>query len=111
MVRHKAVNGPRHYLEKSAIKRWRQTISVGGTSAGGMEVIHVHASPHDPEKFFKGVAPFRSSGLVRSQIARNNMRERTWSGKRSEVSATTQVGRLMNPGRLVEVPARGESNA
>ena len=103
MVCHKAVNGPRHYLEKSAIKRWRQAISVGGASASGMEIIHVHASPHDRDKFFKGVPPFWSSGLVGSQIARNNMRERTWSRKSSEVSAATQVGRLMDPGRLIKV--------
>jgi hypothetical protein len=46
-VRHVVVDGPRHYLETRAIERGRQAISIGGAGAGGMEVIHVNASPND----------------------------------------------------------------
>ena len=50
MVGHVVINGPWHYLEKSAVERGWQTIPVGGAGTGWMEVIHVYACPYDLDK-------------------------------------------------------------
>jgi hypothetical protein len=50
MVRHVVIDGPWHYLEKGAVERGWQTISVRGAGTGWMEVIHVYACPYDLDK-------------------------------------------------------------
>jgi len=69
MVSHVVIDGPWHYLEKSAVERGRQTIPVGGAGTGWMEVIHVYACPYDLDKLWKRTTSFRQSSFVRCQIA------------------------------------------
>src|SRR6516225_7602798 len=64
-VSHVVINGPRHYLEKSAIERRRNASPVGGTSTGRMEVVHVNSSPDDLNKLLKRVTSFRQACFVR----------------------------------------------
>ena len=103
MVSHIVIDGPWHYLEKSAVERRRQTSSVGGTGTGWMEVIHVDARPHDLNKLFKRVTPFRTSSFVRCQIARDDVWKWTWPGEGTKIPAATQVGRRVDLRRLAKV--------
>ncbi len=75
-----------------------------------MEVIHIYASFHDQKKLLKRVAPFRSSGFVRRQIAGDDMRRtRVWR-EVAEIATAAQVRRRINHLRLAEewVSAREE---
>ena len=69
MVRHVVVDGPWHYLEKSAVEWGWQTIPIGGPGTCGMEVIHVYACPYDLDKLRKRMTSFRQSSFVRCQVA------------------------------------------
>src|SRR5713101_2144443 len=96
MIRHVLINGPWHYLETSPVERRREAAPGGGAGTGRMEVIHVHASPNDLNKFFKRVASFRQPSFIRRQVAGDDVGERTWPGKRTEIPAATQVGRRID---------------
>src|SRR5437879_728902 len=58
-----------------------------------MQVIHVHTGPNDLTKFRKRVAPFRPAGLVRCQVAGNDVW--TWP-EWTEVVAAAQIGRWID---------------
>jgi len=71
-----------------------------------MKVIQVDAGPHDPEKFFKGPPTFRHAGLVRRQVARDDVGR----GRRAhltEILAATQIGRWVD--REIELYLRPRS--
>jgi hypothetical protein len=59
MVSHIVMDWPWHDLQKIAIEWRRQTSSVGGASAGWMQVIHIDTRAQDLKKLCKRVAPFR----------------------------------------------------
>jgi hypothetical protein len=65
MVSHVVMDGPWHYLEKSAVERRRQTGSVRRAGTGRMEVIHVNARPQDLDELCKRVTSFRQSSFIR----------------------------------------------
>jgi hypothetical protein len=68
-----------------------------------MEVIHVDACPHNLNKLFKCVTPFRTTSFVRAQIARDDVWKWAWPGEGTEISAAAQVGSRINLRRLAKV--------
>jgi len=66
-----------------------------------VEVIQVHARPHDLNKFRKRVASDGEPGFVRCQVAGDDV-----SGARgycTKVSAATKVGRRIDYRRLAKI--------
>jgi hypothetical protein len=103
MVSHVLEIEPRHDLEKITIERSRHAACVDDARrARRMEMIHVHASSYDLNKLRKRMAAFRQPGLVRCQIAGDDMRRIAWD-YRTEIPAATQVGRLIDHLRLAKV--------
>jgi hypothetical protein len=66
-----------------------------------MEVIQVHARPHDLNKFRKRVASYGQSGFIGCQVAGNDVR-RTWRHW-TKISTATKVGRRIDYRRLAKV--------
>jgi hypothetical protein len=66
-----------------------------------MEVIQVHAGPHDQNKFGKGVAAYGQSGFIGCQVAGDDVRGAWRNG--TEIPAATKVGRSIDYRRLAEV--------
>jgi hypothetical protein len=74
-----------------------------------MEVIQVHARPHDLDKFRKRVASYGQSGLIWCQVAGDNVRG-AWCYC-AKISTATKVGRRIDYRRLankVRIAARQE---
>ena len=77
VVSHVLKAGPRHDLQKVAVKwRWK-ALAVGNACTGWMKVIKIFAGPQDREKLVKSVAPFRPSGFIGRQVAGDDVRK-TW---------------------------------
>jgi hypothetical protein len=66
-----------------------------------VEVIQVHAGPHNLNKFRKRVAAYGQSSLIRCQVAGNDVRGARCN--RAKISATTKVGRRVDYGGLSKV--------
>jgi hypothetical protein len=66
-----------------------------------MEIIQIHARPHDLNKFRKRVAPYGEPGFIRCQIARDDVRG-AWRYC-TKISAATKVGRGIDHGWLTKV--------
>jgi len=66
-----------------------------------MEVIQVHARPHDLNKFRKRVASYGQSGLIWCQVAGDNVRG-AWCYC-AKISTATKVGRRIDYRRLAKV--------
>ena len=66
-----------------------------------MEVIQVHARPHDLNKFRKRVASYGQSGLIWCQVAGDNVRG-AWRYC-TKISAATKVGRRIDYRGLAKV--------
>ena len=82
MIGQIGVARPRHDLEQIAVEGRRDAISVGGPGAGGMDVIGVHAGPHDAQEGRIAVSAFGKPGGIRGQVPGDDVRERTvGSGK------------------------------
>src|ERR1700757_3017427 len=91
MIRHVCIDRPWHDLEKSAVERSWEAFPVGCSSAGRMHFVRIDASSDDGLECGKSVSTFGHPGLVRRQVARNNVREGSRSRKRTEVSTAAQV--------------------
>ncbi len=103
MVSHVLEIEPRHDLQKITIeRRWHAARVDDARRTRRVEVIHIHASPHDLNKLFKGVAPFWQPGFVRRQIPGDNVRRITWY-YRTKIPAAAQVGRRINHLGLAKV--------
>jgi|ERR1700687_3275421 hypothetical protein len=59
-----------------------------------MEVIHVYPSLNDLPKLGKRVAPFRQAGLVRRQVAGDDIGTTRYEGP--EIITSAQVGRRID---------------
>jgi hypothetical protein len=66
-----------------------------------MEVIQVHARPHDLDKFRKRAASYGQSGLIWCQVAGDDVRG-AWCYC-TKISAATKVGRRIDYRRLAKV--------
>jgi hypothetical protein len=66
-----------------------------------MEVIQVHARPHDLNKLPKRAASFGQAGFIGCQVAGDDVR-RTWH-RCTKISAATQVRRRIDYRRLAKV--------
>src|SRR5271156_2897623 len=95
MVGHALKHWPWHDLKKIPLDGRRNAVHRRGNRrrrcTGWMEMVEIFASPHDHFKIRKRVAAFRPPGLVRRQVARNNVRtdiipiDGAWAGDRTEV--------------------------
>ena len=66
---------PRHRLEKVCAERsWNAAPVNHSCWASRVEVIHVHARPHDLNKFGKRVATYGQSSFIRCQVAGDDVR-------------------------------------
>jgi hypothetical protein len=84
------VVGPWHDLEKIPGEWSWKAICGHGRGTVGVDVVEVYASPHDLAKLFKTVAPFRTPGFVRRQIAGDDVREsRGYYWKLTKIPAAT----------------------
>jgi len=66
-----------------------------------VEVIQIHTSPHDLNKFRKRVASHGESGLVRCQVAGDDVSGAWRYG--AKIPAATKVGRRIDDGWLAKV--------
>jgi hypothetical protein len=66
-----------------------------------MQVVQVHARPHDLNKLPKRAASLGQAGFIGRQIAGDDVRS-TW-GRCAEISAATQVRRRIDYCRLAKV--------
>jgi hypothetical protein len=66
-----------------------------------VEVIQVHARPHDLNKLRKRVAPYGQSGFIRCQVAGDDVRG-AWC-YRTKIPAATKVGRRIDYRGLAKV--------
>jgi len=66
-----------------------------------VEVIQVHARPHDLNKFRKRVASYGQSGFIGCQVAGDNVRGAWCYG--TKISAATKVGCRIDYGWLAKV--------
>src|ERR1700730_13631473 len=83
---------PRHDLQKTPVERMWEAFPVGSPCAGWMHIIRIDASTHDGFELRKTVASFSPPGLVRRQVARNNVRKRSGRPRnQNEVSTAAQV--------------------
>src|ERR1700682_3231082 len=83
MIRHVSIIGPGHYLKNRTVE-WKREARV--------EMIRVHASPHDVAELWQRGAPHGHSSFVRCQVAGNDVVFRIGPWERAEISAATQVG-------------------
>ena len=99
---------PHHYLEKITVEWRRYAAWVYGSCAGRMEVIQIHARPHDPKKVGERDAPLRPPSFVRGQVAGDNVRRTRYEGAEMPSSAQVSVG--IDLLRLAEewISTRGE---
>src|SRR5580765_6552462 len=99
-VSHVVIDGPRHDLKKIGVERLRNAAGVDRASrTSWMGVIHIHAGSEDLFEFGERVASFRAPGLIRSQVARDDVRRTR--DERAEVPAPAQIGRRIDLFRLV----------
>ena len=66
-----------------------------------MEVVQVYSGPHDLNKFRKRVASYGESGLIRCQVAGNDVRS-AWCYC-TKIPAAAKVGRRIDYRRLAKV--------
>jgi hypothetical protein len=66
-----------------------------------VEVIQVHARPHDLNKLRKRAASYGEPGFIRRQVAGDDVRG-AW-GYCTKISAATKVGRRIDYRRLAKV--------
>ena len=92
MIRHVLINGPGHYLKNRTVE-WRREARV--------EVIQVHASPHDLNKLRKRAASYGQPGFIGSQVAGDDVR-RTWHHW-TKISTAAEVRRRIDYRRLAKV--------
>jgi len=102
MIRQVAETGPGHCLEKVSVEWCGNTAGVNDSCrTSRMEVIQVHARPHDLNKVRKRVPPYGQSGLIWCQVAGDNVRG-AWCYC-AKISAATKVGRRIDYRRLAKV--------
>ena len=93
---------PRHCLEKVCAEWSRNAGGVNDSCwTSRVEVIQVHASPHDLNKFGKRVATHGESRFIRCQVAGDDVRG-AWRYC-TKVSAATKVGRRIDYRRLAKI--------
>ena len=102
MVRQVSKTRPRHGLEKVSVE-WRGNAAAVNDSGrtSRMEVVQVHARPHDLDKLPKRAASFGQSGFIWCQVAGDDVR-RTWH-RCTKISAATQVRRRIDYRSLAKV--------
>ena len=89
MVGHTLQRRPWHHLEKISIEGWHETVGrITRGHAIRMNMIEVGSLSHDLNELGKGTTPFRQSGFVGRQIARDDVRQ---TRDQCKVLATTQV--------------------
>jgi hypothetical protein len=83
MVRHVLEVGPGHDLQETAIDRRRNTrrcVRVGRRlCAGQMDPIEICPMPQDLLELLERVPTFRSTRLVGSQVATDDVRTNIWA--------------------------------
>src|SRR5580704_16533327 len=89
MIRQVFESRPGHGLEEISPERSWNTACINDSCwTCRMEVVQVHARPHDQNKIGKGMASFRHPGFIGCQVARDDVRC-TWY-RCTEISAAAQ---------------------
>ena len=102
MVRQVSKTRPRHCLEKVSVEWSGNAAAVNDSGrTSRMEVVQVHARPHDLDKLPKRAASFGQAGFIWCQVAGDDVR-RTWH-RCTEIPAATQVRRRIDHRRLAIV--------
>jgi len=94
---------PRHDLEKISVERRRQTTAGQGTYTCRMEMIEIGAGPDHLLKLRKREAARWPPGIIRSQVAADDVRVRDIGHQRTEIPAASQISRRIDLHRLVKV--------
>ena len=106
MVRQVSKTRPRHCLEKVSVEWSGDAAGVNDRTgrpccAGRVQVIQVHARPHDLNKLPKRAASFGQAGFIGCQVAGDDDR-RAWH-RCTKNSAATHVRGLIDDRRLAKV--------
>jgi hypothetical protein len=102
VIRQVAETRPGHGLEKICAEWSRNASRVNDSCwAGRVEVIQVHARPHDLNKFGKRVASYGQSSFIRCQVAGDDVRGAWRYG--AKIPAAAKVGRRIDYRRLAKV--------